>query len=109
MKLLSRAEETLLLAIWRLQDNAYGVKIREQVEDVTGQSWAFGALFVTLERLVKKEMLTSYLTDPTPERGGRSKRVYKLTLDGRESLVQIQKVQKELWDGIEGLAPEKGK
>jgi len=107
MKLLSRAEETLLLAVWRLQQEAYGVKIREQIERVTGQSWAFGALFVTLERLVKKEMLISYLTDPTPERGGRSKRVYKLTIDGREALIQIKKVENELWEGIDNLSLEK--
>jgi len=106
MKLLSRPEELLLLAIWRLQDNAYGVTIRNQIKEVTGKIWSFGALFITLERLVKKGFLTSYLTDPTPERGGRSKRIYKLTPAGLEALIEIKKIEKAMWEGIHELYVE---
>ena len=76
MKLLSRPEELFLLAIWRLQDNAYAVTIREQVNSITGKTWSFGATFVTLDRLVKKRYLSSHLSEPTQKRGGRSKRMY---------------------------------
>ena len=107
MKLLSRPEELLLLAIWRLQDSAYGVTIRNQIKEVTGKTWSFGALFITLERLVKKGFLTSYLTDPTPERGGRSKRIYKLTPVGLKALIEIKKVEKAMWEGISELSVEK--
>lgn len=107
MKLLSRQEEMLLLAVWRLQHNAYGVKIRELLKELTGKEWAFGAIFTMLDRLVQKEMLSSYLTDPTPERGGRSKRIYQLRKDGKQALIEIQQIQKTLWDGIEGLSLEK--
>jgi len=107
MKFLSRSEEMFLLAIWRLQANAYGVTIRNNLQEVTGKTWAFGALFITLDRLVKKGFLTSYLTEPTPERGGRSKRIYRLTADGLDALKEIKKMQETLWDGIPELSLEK--
>ncbi len=107
MKFLSRSEEIFLLAIWRLQDNAYGVTIRNKLKEVTGKTWAFGAIFITLDRLVKKGFLTSYLTEPTPERGGRSKRIYQLTKDGLAALQEIKKMQEVLWDGIPELSLDK--
>lgn len=106
MKLLSRQEELLLLAVWKLREDAYGVKIREHLKEITGKEWAFGALFVTLDRMTKKDLLTSYLTDPTPERGGRSKRVYQLTREGKRELLEIKKLEKVMWEGIEGLGLE---
>ena len=104
LKILSRAEELLLLAIWRLQDNAYGVTIRQQIKEVTNKTWAFGALFVTLDRLVKNGMLESYLSEPTKERGGRSKRIYKLTPDGLSALTEIKKIEEAMWRDISSLA-----
>lgn len=108
MKFLSRSEELFLLAIWKLKENAYAVTIREQLKEISGKTWAFGAIFITLERLVKKGYLNSYLTEPIPERGGRSKRIYTLTEDGKKVLVETFEFQKNIWDGVEGLAPEKG-
>lgn len=100
MKLLSRSEEFLLLAVWRLKDNAYGVTIRDELKQVTGKDWAFGALFVSLDRLVKKGHLQSTLSDPTPERGGRSKRMYTVTKSGLKALVEIREVGQAMWAGI---------
>ena len=54
MKLISRSEEMALLAILQLQDNAYGVTIQEELKRLSGRTWAFGALFVTLDRMAKK-------------------------------------------------------
>ena len=107
MKILSRSEELLLLSIWRLQDNAYGVTIRDQLKELTGKSWAFGALFVTLDRLVKKGLLDSYLADPTPQRGGRSKRIYSLTPQGLKALIEIKKLQDSAWADIPELTFER--
>ncbi len=106
MKLLSRQEEMLLLAVWRLQHQAYGVLIRDKLKEITGKEWAYGAIFTMLDRLVIKEMLTSYLADPTPERGGRSKRIYRLTIDGKKALVEIKQIEKALWEGIDELGLE---
>ena len=100
MKLLSRPEELFLVAIYRLEDNAYGVTIRNQLKEMTGKLWSFGALFITLERLVKKGLLTSYLTEPVPERGGRSKRIYQVTKGGLKALIEIRELQKTVWEGI---------
>ncbi|MFC1726388.1 PadR family transcriptional regulator [candidate division KSB1 bacterium] len=106
MKFISRSEEMFLLSIWKLKDNAYGVTIRETLKELTGETWAFGAIFITLDRLVKKGMLDSYLSDPTPERGGRSKRIYNLTDHGLEALEEIRKLQDNMWEGISELKPE---
>jgi PadR family transcriptional regulator PadR len=104
MKLLSRPEELFLLSIWRLQDNAYAVTIRDQVNEITGKIWSFGATFVTLDRLVQKRYLTSYLSEPTQKRGGRSKRMYQLTREGIKALLDIKKLQESMWDDIPRLS-----
>ena len=100
MKLLSRLEELLLLAVWHLQDDAYTVTIQSHLQEAVGETWAFGALFVSLDRLVKKGYLDTYLADPTPERGGRSKRMYRLSDEGARALIQIRQIQESAWGSL---------
>ena len=100
MKFLSRSEEMILLAIYRLGENAYGVTIRNTLKEMSGKTWAFGALFVMLDRLSKKGMLDSYLSEPTKERGGRSKRIYSLTTEALEALDEVKRLQESMWEGI---------
>ena len=102
-KFISRSEEYLLLAVWRLKDNAYGVAIRDQIMQATGKTWAYGALFVMLSRLEKKGFLASSFTDPSPQRGGKSKRIFQLTSLGMKTLREIKEVQESVWAGIEDL------
>ncbi len=104
MKLLSRNEEIVLLAIWRLKDNAYGVTIREQVSTVTGNDWTFGAIYVPLDKLTHKGYVTKTLSQPTSQRGGRSKCLYELTSDGKAALKEIREVQNALWKDISRVA-----
>jgi len=104
MKLLSRPEELFLLAIWKLQDSAYAVTIRDQVNKITGKTWSFGATFVTLERLVHKRYVTSYLSEPTQMRGGRRKRMYQLSREGIKALLDIKKLQESMWNDIPRLS-----
>jgi PadR family transcriptional regulator PadR len=99
-KFISRSEEYILLAVLRLRDRAYGVAIRNQLKQVTGETWAFGAVHVMLTRLEKKELLESCLADPTPQRGGRSKRIYQMTSFGLETLEQIKKMQDRVWSDL---------
>lgn len=99
-KFISRSEEYILLAVIRLCDEAYGVAIRNQLKQVTGETWAFGAVHVMLTRLEKKGLLESSLADPTPQRGGRSKRIYKMTTLGLKTLEQIKEVQDRVWSGL---------
>lgn len=100
MKLLSRTEEFILLAVLFLKDEAYSVKIRRRLNEVTGKTWSYGALFISLEQLVKKGYLLSSLTDPLPERGGRSKRIYSITPYGQKALNEIKRMERIMWDSI---------
>ncbi len=103
MKLLSRFEEQLLLAVARLGLNAYGVKIREELKELTGHSPAHGAIHTTMDRLEKRGYITSGMSEPGNTRGGRSKRIYKLRPSGMRALKEIQAVQQKMWSGVPGL------
>ena len=102
-KFLTRQEELLLLAIWKLQDNAYGMAIKEHVQKVTDTKWSFGAIYAPLSRLLKKGLVTSEKGDPTPERGGKSKVFYKLTNDGIEALLLTKKANEASWMDLPAL------
>ena len=106
MKFLSRIEEIILLAIWKLQDNAYGITIQNQVAQDTGVEWMSGAIYGPLSRLLKNGYVTSFKGEITAERGGRHKIFYKLTPEGKRKLIAIQEVNKAIWSGIPVLKPE---
>jgi len=88
------------LAVLFLKDEAYSVLIRKRLNDVTGKTWSYGALFISLEQLVKKDYLTSCLTDPLPERGGRSKRIYAITSAGHKALEEIKQMERKMWEAV---------
>jgi DNA-binding PadR family transcriptional regulator len=97
MKILSRSDEILLLAILSLRDNAYGVTILKEVYKKTGKKMKIGGLWVSLDILCKRGLLTKWLGDPTPARGGKSKIYYKLTEEGLKVLKEVKKLQESLW------------
>jgi len=100
MKLLSRIEEIILLAVWRLQDEAYGISICEEVARATGETWQPGAIYGPLSRLHRKRLLKTTRGEPTPERGGRSKTYYHLTPHGRRALQQVRRINARIWSDI---------
>jgi PadR family transcriptional regulator PadR len=100
MKLLTRAEELILLAVWKLEGNAYCVPIRAQISAITGENWSLGSIYMPLDRLVKKGYLKSYLSDSSPERGGRHKRIYRLTDEGMKELLKVRQVQAKMWRDV---------
>lgn len=104
MILLSRSEEIVLVAIWKLRDNAYGVTIREQVSKDTGHEWSFGAIYKPLKQLTHKHYAEKRKSDSSPDRGGRSKFLYSLTPDGREALKAIRRIMDSVWDSDSRLA-----
>ncbi len=106
MKLLTRSEEFVLLSVWRLQDEAYSLQIREQISEITGHEWSLGSIYTPLERLARRRLLTSRLSRETPERGGRKKRIYELTPLGKQALVDMQTVGAAMWDGVISFIPE---
>ena len=97
MKLLSRQEEIVLLSIWKLKGNAYGVTIREYISEITGKYWSIGAIYVPLDRLVEKGLVSTHQGLPTERRGGRSKRFYEISPEGMNALTEIKQVQETLW------------
>ena len=100
MKFLSRPEELVLLAVWRLKGNAYCVTIRKQVSEVSGKAMSFGAVYVPLHRLEKKGLLKSTYGSPTNVRGGRSKRYYELTPRGKKALAEVRELHKAIWEDV---------
>ena len=83
---LGRFEELVLLALVRLRENAYGVTIRRESADRTGRDVSFGAVYTTLDRLERKGYVLSRMGDPTPERGGRAKKYFRLEAPGIRAL-----------------------
>jgi PadR family transcriptional regulator PadR len=103
MRELTIPEEILLTAIWRLEDNAYGVKIRKKVAGVTGRDIAFGSLYNILAQVVRKGYVKKERGVPTSERGGRSKMYYRLTPRGISALKAARRLQQLIWEGLPDL------
>jgi PadR family transcriptional regulator PadR len=87
---LGRFEELVLLALVRLRENAYGVMIRREIAERTGRDVSFGAVYTTLERLERKGYVSSRVGEPTPERGGRAKRYFRIEAPGIRALNEAQ-------------------
>lgn len=103
MDMLSRIEEILLLAIWKLGDNAYGISIREQVEKDTGVKWMSGAIYAPLNRLKKNGYVKSIQAKQPANKGGRPRIYYRLTPLGKKKLVTVQEVSRSIWLGVPDL------
>jgi PadR family transcriptional regulator PadR len=98
---LGEFEQIVLLAILRLGDEAYAIPVRAEIEARTGRSVARGALYTALERLETKKCLRSRMSDPLPERGGRSRRYYAVTPAGLAALRASRTALLALWKGVE--------
>ena len=98
---LGEFEQMVLLAILRLEGEAYGVSIRAEISNRTGRDIAPGALYTTLERLEAKGLLKSRVGDPTPERGGRAKRYYTVSGVGVRAIARAERAFRRLLDGLE--------
>jgi DNA-binding PadR family transcriptional regulator len=76
----------VLLSLVHLRDNAYGMRVRQDIEQRAQRQAAIGAVYATLDRLERKGLVTSQLGEATPERGGRAKRLFSITASGVEAL-----------------------
>lgn len=96
---LGQFEQLVLTAILTLRDDAYGVSIHTKAEELAKpKSISLGAIYVTLDRLEDKGLVSSRLTGPTPERGGRAKRCYQLEALGERALQESALTAKRIWD-----------
>ena len=85
-ELLGSLEHVVLLALLRLESNAYGMTVRREIEERTGRNISIGAVYTTLERLEAKGYVSSSLGEPTAERGGRAKRLFRIEAEGEKVL-----------------------
>lgn len=100
---LGELEQIVLLAVLRVGEDAYGVPIRHEIEQRTGRSLTVGALYRTLDRLEGKGYVTSSFGDPTPERGGRSKRYFRVLPLGMRALRASRNALAAMWEGVDPL------
>jgi DNA-binding PadR family transcriptional regulator len=99
----SNFELMVLLAVIRLDDEAYGVPIAQAIEESTGRDVIQASVYNALDRLEEKGLLTSRFGDPTPERGGKAKRYFKVTAKGLREARAAKNALTAMWQGIPAL------
>lgn len=97
---LGALELTVLLAVARLGDGAYGLAIRRDVSARTARDYSVGAVYTTLARLEAKGFVASHTTEPLPTRGGRSRRQFAVTAAGRAAIRRAERVAQSVWAGV---------
>jgi PadR family transcriptional regulator PadR len=90
-------ERAVLLAVIRLGDEAYGVRIRDHLEEALGRRISFGAVYTTLDRLLEKGLVSARVGDPTPQRGGRAKKFFTVLAPGRRALERARETSEAIW------------
>ena len=99
---LGEFEELTLLAVKAVEPPVYGVPVQQYVEHTTGRNVAMGAVYAALERLERKGFVRSAMSEPSPARGGKSKRLYAVTPAGMQTLREIRRVRDRIWRAIDG-------
>ena len=97
---LGEMELMVLLAVVRLGEEAYGVPISKELLILARREVALGSIYAALDRIEQKGFVTSLLGDPTPERGGRAKRYFRVTPTGVRALKMTRMALTNLWSGI---------
>jgi PadR family transcriptional regulator, regulatory protein PadR len=103
---LGEFELMILLALIRVGDDAYGVPISKELLNTAGREVALGSVYAALDRLQEKELVSSRLGDPTPERGGRAKRYFRITKKGLREVQTLRMALTSLWRGLPRLQGE---
>lgn len=98
---LGQFEQLVLTAILTLEENAYGVTIHARIEELAApRRIKLGAVYATLDRLEDKRLIASWLSEPTKERGGRSRRHYRLEEDGEAALRESAQTARRIYETI---------
>ena len=100
MGILTLKEEMILIALCRLGGEGHGPALRDRLIELTGKSIVYGTLYNSLEYLIRKGYVESFRGSPTPERGGKAKSIYRITIAGREALIETKSLRENLWDGL---------
>jgi DNA-binding PadR family transcriptional regulator len=99
-ELLGSLEHIILLALARLDGSAHGMIVRREIEERTGRDISIGAVYATLERLEAKGYISSFTGEPTPERGGRAKRLFRLEAAGKRALQVSEQTIRNMSAGL---------
>ena len=99
-ELLGSLEHIILLALLRLDGSAHGMMVRREIEERTGRDVSIGAVYATLERLETKGYVSSSIGEPTAERGGRAKRLFRLQAAGRRALQVSEQTIRNMTAGL---------
>jgi DNA-binding PadR family transcriptional regulator len=102
---LSQLEQYVLLCLVRLEE-AYGVPIHQHIEEQTSRSVSIATVYSALDRLEKDGLVISHLSSPLPERGGRAKRLFRLSAEGAVALQRAREVHDTMWAGVDLKALE---
>jgi DNA-binding PadR family transcriptional regulator len=102
---LGALEHIVLLAVMRLGSEAYGMTVRREIESATGRGISIGAVYATLVRLESKSFVKSYTGEPTAERGGRAKRHFRITAEGKGALRDTHEIIQKMSAGLKDLQP----
>jgi PadR family transcriptional regulator PadR len=105
---LGEFEQLVLLAIARCGRDAYGVSIRRELETRVGERVSIGSVYAAVDRMERKGYIASTIGDPTPTRGGRAKRFYRLEEAGREAVLRAKDRMDRFWDGLKFGAGTEG-
>jgi PadR family transcriptional regulator, regulatory protein PadR len=97
---LGEFEQMVLLAVLRVGEEAYGVRIVDEIEARTGRSVSPATVHVTLRRLEEKGLVTSWLGEPLPERGGKARRLVRVEPEGVKQLHESRQMMDALWQGV---------
>jgi PadR family transcriptional regulator PadR len=107
MDVLTKLEELVLIAVFKLKDRAYGITIYDYIVKKTGNRISVSGVYFPLERLVRKGYLKSFKGEPTPKRGGMRKRFYKLTSSGILVLQDNRSLSRDIWADVDDLRVQK--
>jgi PadR family transcriptional regulator PadR len=101
-ELLGSLEHIILLALARQDGGAHGMIVRREIEERTGRNISIGAVYATLERLEAKGYVSSFTGEPTPERGGRAKRLFRVEAAGKRALQVSEQTIRSMMAGLKG-------
>ena len=106
MKVFTKKEEQILLAIYNLKDNAYLIPIREKIKEFTGKYYSVGTIYVPLNRLHNFGYLTAHVQKPDDSTGGKPIKYYRITKRGFRALEALKKQNEMMWEGFQAQAFE---
>jgi len=109
MKTVSRREEQIMLAIGFLKHDAYLVAIRKHLSEVMDKEWSIGAIHIPLRRMEKAGVVEAEFGEATAVRGGRRKKIYRLTETGLDALQENKRVNDILWEDFSQTSTNKSR